>query len=390
MALDAIIFDLDGTLVDTNRLHARAWSLAMQRFGYRLGEDRVLQAIGIGGSIIVPTLLGEQAEAAHGDEMRNAHDEIYEELVDEEGASCLPGVREAFSAAAKKGLRTAIATGSAMDSVEKIAEVTNLDLELPDVIVTDDDVEVGKPDPDGLLAAARKLGLSPAQCALVGDTPYDVQAANAAGVVTFGVETGAHDRDRLLGEGARAVYRDVGAFAQDIDTALRVASPGKLHLTHEAMEQLMDDALEQARRALDANDLPVGAVLAQGDGTIVARAHSRTESSGNFLRHAEMEALANAIGRVELRRRELILVTTLEPCMMCLGAAMDARVDTIIYGLSAPSNGGPRRCKPMQSPGMIMPRIVGGVRREECRRLFEEWQARQPNTPFVEDLLARV
>lgn len=390
MAIDAVIFDLDGTLLDTNGLHARAWSLAMQRFGFRLGEDRILLTIGKSGSELVPTLLGRSVEEEQGDELRDAHDEIYLSLIEEEDVLPFTGVESAFQAASSRGLKTAVATGSARQSVVKVASVSGLDLGLADVVVSDDDVEQGKPSPDAVLAAARKLGMSPAQCVLVGDTPYDVQSANAAGVVTLGVDTGAHGREALFRQGARAVYAHVGEFGERFDEAMKLASPGEIHLTWEAMDGLMDAALAEARRALESDNLPVGAVIARGDGTIVSRAHSRTESTRNFLLHAEMAAFMDIVGKVQLERRELILVTTLEPCMMCLGAAMDARVDTIIYGLTAPSNGGASRCNPMQSPGMIMPRIIGGVRRDACRELFVEWNERRPQTPFVEDLLARV
>ena len=76
--------------------------------------------------------------------------------------------------------------------------------------------------------------------------------------------------------------------------------------------------------------------------------------------------------------------------MMCFGAAMSARVDTIVYALEAPRNGGIQRCRPMQSPGMIMPRVIGGVRARESLELFETWNRRFPETPFVQDLLSVV
>ena len=390
MAIDAIIFDLDGTLVDTNHLHAKAWTRAMEQFDYRIGEDRVLLEIGKSGSFLVPSLFGERAEEERGDEMRDAHDEIYLKLIEEEGVRTFPGVEQAFRAASERGLKTAISTGSAKDGVEKVSSLAGLDLDLADVIITDDDVESGKPDPDAITSAVNKLGLSPAQCILVGDTPYDVDAGQAAGVVTLGVDTGAHPQEELRRRGARAVYEHVGVFAEQIDEALAIASPTEVHLTWDVMDQLMDAALEEARNAIEKGNLPVGAVIARGDAGIVARAHSLTETTRNFLLHAEMAAFQDVVGKVRLERKELILVSTLEPCMMCLGAAMDARVDTVIYGLKAPANGGAARCYPMQSPGMVAPRIVGGVRRKECRELFVEWDRRRPDTPFVQDLLARV
>lgn len=362
----------------------------MEQFDYRIGDDRILLEIGKSGSFLVPSLLGESVEENEGDALRDAHDEIYLSLVEKEEIRVFPGVEKAFQAASTRGLRTAVSTGSARESVEKVGDRAGLDLSLPDVLITDDNVESGKPSPDALTSAAEKLGLSPAQCILVGDTPYDVESGQAAGVVTLGVDTGAHPRKELLRRGARAVYEHIAAFADQIDDAVAVASPTEVHLTWEVMEGLMDAALEEARAAIETDNLPVGAVIARGDGSIVARAHSLTETTRNFLLHAEMGAFKDIVGKVRIDRKQLILVSTLEPCMMCLGAAMDARVDTIIYGLNAPANGGAGRCYPMQSPGMIAPRIVGGIRREKCRELFVEWDRRRPDTPFVEDLLGRV
>lgn len=390
MAIDGIIIDLDGTLVDTNSLHARAWSLAIERHGYRLDEQRIVKEIGKSGSVLVPDLLGDHAEREKGESLRDAHDEIYLDLVDREPIHLFPGAREIFERARNADLRTAIASGSKRESLEKVAERAGLDiLTLADEIVTDDDVETGKPSPDAVIAAYEKLGLSPAQCVMVGDTPYDVEAAHRAGVLCLGVLTGVHSAERMFRAGARGVYRHTGELVDLMEEVLQLSTPGPVRLTWETMRALMAEALDEARRGLAEADLPVGAVLADGNGTIVGRGRSRTETTREFLAHAEMQAFSEISGTFSLDRRELILVSTLEPCMMCFGAAMGARVDTIIYALEAPSNGGIARCRPMQSPGMIMPRVVGGICAEKSLALFEEWNRRHPDRPFVKDLLEK-
>ena len=389
MAIDAIILDFDGTLVDTNILHARAWGLAIEQHGYRLDEERIVKEIGKSGSVLVPDLLGDRAEKEKGDALRDAHDEIYLDLVDREPITLLPGAREIFERAHNADLGTVIATGSKRESLEKVAERAGLDLDLADEIVTDDDVETGKPTPDSVIAAYEKLGLSPAQCVIVGDTPYDVEAGQRAGVLCLGVLTGVHSAERMFRSGARGVYKHTGEIVDDLDSALQLSTPGPVQLTWEMMRGLMAEALDEARLGLAEADLPVGAVLADGNGTVVGRGRSRTETTREFLAHGEMQAFSDISGRFSLDRRELILVTTLEPCMMCFGAAMGARVDTIIYALKAPSNGGIARCIPMQSPGMIMPRVVGGVCAEKSLALFEEWNRRHPDRPFVKDLLEK-
>ncbi len=391
MALDAIIFDLDGTLVATNGLHAAAWGLTLERFGYGVGEDRLLREIGKSGSVLVPSVLGDRIEAEEGDALRDVHDALYLDLVARGDVRAYPGAERLIREAVARGFKTAVSTGSQREGVERVVAKTGLDVfDLVDVVVTDSEVKSGKPGPEPVLAAAEHLGVAPSQCVLVGDTPFDVECARRAGAVTIGIASGAYGRDELLANGARAAYTDAAALSEHLEDAVRICSPGRIHLTQKVMTDLMDEALEVAHSALEAGDLPVGAVLADGDGSIVSRAHSRTETTRNFLHHAEMLALQDLVGRVSLDRRELILVSTLEPCMMCYGAAMDARVETIIYGLESPSNGSVGRCRPMRSPGMIPPRTVTGVCLSACRELFEAWREKHPETPFVEDLLARV
>lgn len=388
MALDAIILDLDGTLVDTNGLHAKAWALAIRQFGYKIDPDRIITEIGKSGSKLVPDLLGERAETEKGEALRDAHDEIYLDLVENEPVQAFPGAVDLFERARRVGLKTVVATGSKRESLDKVAARTELDLEsLADEIIADDEVDIGKPCPDPVIAAYEKLDLSPAQCVMVGDTPYDVESARRAGVLCLGVLTGVHSSEIMFCVGARAVYPHIRALVEDLESAVDRSTPGPIRLTWQTMRDLMAEALEEARNGLEGGDLPVGAVLANGGGSIVGRGRSRTETTKNFLAHGEMQAFADISAGYPLNRRELILVSTLEPCMMCFGAAMGARVDSILYALDAPSNGGIARCRPMQSPGMIMPRVVGGICSAESRVLFEEWHQRHPDTPFVKDLL---
>ncbi len=390
MALDAVIFDLDGTLVDTNGTHTRAWRQAFERFSYVVGEDRIALEIGKGGSLLVPAVVGEAAEEKYGDALRDAHDEIYLDLTEKEGIDIFPDVRRLLEAVHARGLKAAIATAAKQESLEKVMEVAGLNLdELADAVVTDTDVEESKPAPDVVQAAVSKLGLSPAQCAMVGDTPYDVEAARRAGVVTFGVLTGVHDAETMRRAGARATYAAASDLLDHLDDALSLASPGAAHLTWRDLEALMAEALDEARRALDEGNVPIGSVLADGHGTILAQGRSRTEETGNFLLHAEMVAFENALGQVPSNKRDTVLVTTLEPCVMCYGAAMSARVDTILYALEAPFNGGTGRCTPMHSPGMVTPRVIGGVGREKSRELLAAWRQRT-DSPFAEKLMQEV
>ena len=153
----------------------------------------------------------------------------------------------------------------------------------------------------------------------------------------------------------------------------------------------MRQALAVAREGMAAGEAPIGCVLADGSGRVLARGFNRLNGSKDRTAHAEMVAFREAAGRVSEDAKDLILVSTLEPCVMCTGAAMEAAVDTIVYGLKAPADSGTGRVAPPQSPESQMPRIVGDVLAGESRSLFEQWLTRNGDSPqaaYVKQLLA--
>jgi tRNA(Arg) A34 adenosine deaminase TadA len=261
---------------------------------------------------------------------------------------------------------------------------------IPDM-VTGDDADATKPAPDLVIAAVRKLGVSPAQCAMIGDTPYDAEACRHAGVVCIGLTTGRFDARTLVSAGARMTYRDPADLITHLDEALHRASPGPIRLTRDALDHLMREALAVAEEGLLAGEAPIGCVVCRGDGTVVARAFNEMNRTQNKTAHAEVVAFARAAGKVPLDAQDLILVSTLEPCVMCTGAAMEAAVDTIVYALRAPADSGTGRVEPPRSPESQMPRIVGGVLPDESRALFQRWLAKNADSPqaaYVKQLLA--
>lgn len=390
MALDALLFDLDGTLIDTNELHGRAWEDALTSFGYRVGRDRILEEIGKGGSMLVPALVGETAEREQGEALRTAHDERYLELVDGAEIRVFDRVRELLAALRERGIKTAIATASKQESLDAVTKAAGLDLDaLVDAVVTDSDVEQSKPHPDVVQAACKKLGVAPTQCAMLGDTPYDVTAAARAGVVAFSVLTGVHDERTLRLAGARAVYADAADFLARIDEALELASPGPHRLDYDRLEALMDEALRVAEEAVAAGNVPIGSVVAHADGEVLGRGFNRHRETGRCIQHAEIEALFDLPHPERIDRRDLVLVTTLEPCIMCYGAAMNAGVDTILYALEAPDDGGPGRCPPVTNPGVHPPRVFGGIGRDRSLELLRQFQERHHDEPYIAELLEK-
>src|SRR5690242_9921774 len=153
------------------------------------------------------------------------------------------------------------------------------------------------------------------------------------------------------------------------------------HVDPKLAERLMLDALAVAREGMMVGEAPIGCVLARGDGTIVARGHNEQNRSGDRIAHAEIVAFHRAAGRVPRDAKDLILVSTLEPCVMCTGAAMEAAVNVVVFGLRAPADCGTTRVKPPSSPESHMPWFVGGVMADTSRDLFERW------LPHVKDPL---
>jgi phosphoglycolate phosphatase-like HAD superfamily hydrolase len=225
MALHGMIFDVDGTLVDTNPAHVEAWHRAFKRLGYDVPAARIRLEIGKGGDLLVPSILGEEAEKRHGEALRKAQKEEFLNIAQRERFRVFPCVPELFEALRQRGIRTALATSSNKKHLQATGASAGVDLpSLAEVLVTKEEAEASKPAPDLVIVAWEKLALVPAECAMVGDTVYDAQACRGAGVVFLGVSSGGTPAELLLEAGARGVWRDTGHLYADLDHALELAS----------------------------------------------------------------------------------------------------------------------------------------------------------------------
>ncbi len=390
MALDAMIFDVDGTLIDTNALHVEAFRRAFDAHGYRVLPDRIAVEIGKGGDTLVPSVLGREADRKDGKRIRGDQPARFAELAAEHGLRVFPNAPELLAAARRRGLRVVIATSSGRQAIETIERHAGWAFTRDaDAVVNADDAPSSKPAPDLVAAAVARTGLSPAQCAMVGDTPYDATSAAAAGVVTLGVTCGGNPPEVLRTGGVRRVYNDPADLLAQLDEAVAVASPTAAHLTRSTLEFLMGEALAAAAEGLAEGGLPIGAVVADTNGAVVTRGWNRAHRGGDKTLHAEMVALSAAAGRAG----PWVLVTTLEPCAMCTGATMQLGVDTVVYGTADPVNGGVKRVTPSASAPGRSPRFVGGVRPGESIALFRQWMGthggnESPRAAFVRQLLA--
>ncbi|HVK05241.1 MAG TPA: nucleoside deaminase [Armatimonadaceae bacterium] len=176
-----------------------------------------------------------------------------------------------------------------------------------------------------------------------------------------------------------------------------------MRLTKAEKQRLMRAALAEARRGMAEGEAPIGCVIARpvksrpGYARIVARGHNQVNALQRANAHAEILAFEAAGGgggkrpALPVGATDTILVSTLEPCVMCLGAAMESGVRDVLYGLRAPADNGTQRVRPPKSPEASDPNVEGGVLADESRELFEKWLDRNRGTDqakFVEQLLA--
>lgn len=204
MAIRGVLLDVDGTLVDSNDAHARAWVDAFAEGGHAVAFARVRPLIGMGGDQLLPRVLGIAKDTPEGKWLSDRWAAIFEERY-LPAVRAFPGTRALVQRLRDRGLRP-IAASSAkaehLDALLAIAEVRDL---LPET-TSADDAERSKPAPDIIRAALDKLGLPAAAAALLGDTPYDIAAARQAGVRTIALRCGGWG-DRELA-GALAIYDD--------------------------------------------------------------------------------------------------------------------------------------------------------------------------------------
>ncbi len=203
----AVIFDVDGTLIDSVGLHAKGWQDAFAEYGRTIPFDDIRMQIGKGGDQLMPEFLSKDDIEAFGKELEKRRGVILKERYLSK-VEAFPGVRALFGHLRAEGLRIALASSAKEDELETYKKVADIE-DLIDEQTSSDDAESSKPHPDIFLAALKRLGNpDPRDVIVVGDTPYDAEAAGKAGLRTIGVLCGGFPEDSLRKVGCIAIYQD--------------------------------------------------------------------------------------------------------------------------------------------------------------------------------------
>jgi phosphoglycolate phosphatase-like HAD superfamily hydrolase len=218
-----VILDVDGTLVDSNDAHARAWVEAFAVHGIAVAFERVRLAIGMGGDNLMPAVADLAAESAQGKSISTRRGEIFKARF----LSTLrpfPGVRDLVQRFVNDGFTLAVASSAAKDELADLLEIAGV-ADLIATTTSSDDADSSKPDPDIVVAALKRTRCAPGSAIMLGDTPYDVAAALGAGIRIAAVECGGWGKADLAG--ASEVYRDPADLLARYDASVfaRVRPP---------------------------------------------------------------------------------------------------------------------------------------------------------------------
>ncbi len=205
--IKAIIFDLDGTLVDSVDYHAQAWVKAFQEYGYDFSFDRLRQQIGKGSEYIIGDLLSPDEAEKYESDIAQYRKQYYQENLLQK-VQPFSQVKELFQAIKADGIRIVLASAARKETIahyKKLLDIENL----IDSATSTDDVDKSKPEPDIFQTALEKLkDIQPEEIIVVGDSPYDAIAAAKAGLRTIGVLSGGFERETLTQAGCIAIYQD--------------------------------------------------------------------------------------------------------------------------------------------------------------------------------------
>ncbi|WP_111766763.1 HAD family hydrolase [Nakamurella deserti] len=226
MTVRAVLFDIDGTLVDSNYLHVQAWSEAMAAAGHPADDASIHRAIGMDSDLLLRSVLGRDTPTPVTDAAAAGHADRYQALASR--LRVFDGARELLHAIHSGGRQVVLATSAPPAELDALLAVLDAADDV-DHVTSGEDVSQAKPAAELIEVALGRAGVTAAEAVLVGDTVWDGEAAARAGVAFVGVLSGGIARAELAAAGAVAVYDDVATLLGDLDASpLRndVSTPG--------------------------------------------------------------------------------------------------------------------------------------------------------------------
>jgi HAD superfamily hydrolase (TIGR01549 family) len=221
--MQALIFDLDGTLVDTVYAHVFAWQRALEEADMPIDGWRIHRRIGMSGGLFTRAVAREIGRDLTEDEvaaLQRRHGELFREILPDRRP--LPGAVDLLAALRGAGVPHGIATSGRRPEIDRSLDALGVPAET--VVVERGDVLRAKPEPDLFLACQERLGVAPIDCYVVGDAVWDLLAARRAGMLSVGLLSGGYGEDELRGAGAFRVYRDAAELRACLDE-LGIALP---------------------------------------------------------------------------------------------------------------------------------------------------------------------
>ncbi|HTV56868.1 MAG TPA: HAD family hydrolase [Terriglobia bacterium] len=212
----AFLFDLDGTLVDSVYQHVLAWREALEHTGIELAVWRIHRRIGMSGGLLTNALLRETRRpvtAADAQRLQKLHAQAYARL--HKQVRPLPGARDLLKRLSRLGVPYAIATSGRIESASSALKMLRLPPGVP--VVTRDQVQRAKPDPDLFIAAAERIGVAVQDSVVVGDSVWDLLAARRARALGIGLLSGGYGKEELQQAGAYRVYQDPADLLNHLD-----------------------------------------------------------------------------------------------------------------------------------------------------------------------------
>lgn len=212
----ALVFDLDGTLIDTVYAHIFAWQRALAEADLPIDGWRIHRRIGMSGGLFARAVareVGRELSPVEAENVQRRHGEIFRELLPERRP--LPGARELLEELRRRGVIHGIATSGRRPEIDKSLEALGVGSET--VVIDRGNVARAKPAPDLFLACQEALGVEAGDCYVVGDAVWDLLAARRARMLSIGLLSGGYGADELLAAGAYRVYEDAEELRESLD-----------------------------------------------------------------------------------------------------------------------------------------------------------------------------